>query len=665
MKKRLSALALALVMVMSTVALAAGTEKAINVVPGITLTVDGQKVTPTNSAGQPIEVFASEGATYLPLRYLAEKLGMAVDWNQETMTASVKTAPAFEQTVDWAAEYDVIVVGLGAAGCSTAITAAQEGAKVLVLEKAPEGHAGGNSAVCMQWAGFVEDKEQAITYMKSMREGFQTPTDEMISSYVDALSLNEQWLKDLGAPRVTRHARDEFPDMDGAGGIIILTVDGNMGIAGPGALKGSGALYKFLKKSVEELDNVDIWYEAPGQHLIQDKNTGIVHGVQAEVDGKSVNIRARNGVVLACGGYEANQRMAEDYNDFTDATSLAYAIYNTGDGIVMAQEAGARLWHMSNLVGPNPGYRFESGAMTFGAVASNTVNLGADGTIYKSWGASKHGKAYFYGNYVTAGYPNYTWAVYDSETVKLAPAHNSFSEGNQWEIEHGYFQTGKTLEELAQVTGMPVDALKTSIEEYNKTAKDPIVKAPYYALRISHSVGNTQGGPERDTEGRVIDLQGNPIPHLYEAGELGDIWSHCYQASCNIGGGLAFGRISGKNAAAAKTDNYQGSVMEGKTAFAPTVVEAKYEAGADQYIGKGEGKSTVPITVRVTKKGDDITKVELLEFWDTPGFSDRAVDETIRQIVEKDAAIVDVTSGATMTSVGIMSAVSDALSQVK
>ena len=153
-------------MVMSTVALAAGTEKAINVVPGITLTVDGQKVTPTNSAGQPIEVFASEGATYLPLRYLAEKLGMAVNWDQSTMTASVVTGPAFEQTVDWDAEYDVIVVGLGAAGCATAITAAQEGAKVLVLEKAPEGHAGGNSAVCMQWAGFVEDKEQAITYMK-------------------------------------------------------------------------------------------------------------------------------------------------------------------------------------------------------------------------------------------------------------------------------------------------------------------------------------------------------------------------------------------------------------------------------------------------------------------------------------------------------------------
>ena len=56
----------------------------------------------------------------------------------------------FEQTIDWDAEYDVIVVGLGAAGCSTAIEASSLGAKVLVLEKAPEGYVGGNSAICAQ-----------------------------------------------------------------------------------------------------------------------------------------------------------------------------------------------------------------------------------------------------------------------------------------------------------------------------------------------------------------------------------------------------------------------------------------------------------------------------------------------------------------------------------
>lgn len=84
----------------------------------------------------------------------------------------------------------------------------------------------------------------------------------------------------------------------------------------------------------------------------------------------------------------------------------------------------------------------------------------------------------------------------------------------------------------------------------------------------------------------------------------------------------------------------------------------------NKYVNRNNPEA-VPMTVRVTKNGNDITKVEILEFWDTPGFSDRAVDQTIAQIVERDTAIVDVVSGATMTSVGIMSAVSDALAQAK
>ena len=59
--------------------------------------------------------------------------------------------------------------------------------------------------------------------------------------------------------------------------------------------------------------------------------------------------------------------------------------------------------------------------------------------------------------------------------------------------------------------------------------------------------------------------------------------------------------------------------------------------------------------------GEDITNVEILEDWETPGFSDRAKDETVRNIIEKDKAYVDVTSGATMTSVGIMNAVNNAI----
>ncbi len=570
----------------------------------------------------------------------------------------------FEKTIDWDAEYDVIVVGLGAAGCATAIESALLGANVLVLEKAPEGYAGGNSAICMQWCAMVSDKEQAMTYMRSMREDFQTPTDEMIDVYCTELMNNEQWLKDLGGPNVQPFTQVEFPDMEGAGGIYPLTIDGNNGF-GAGGLKPSGALYKFLKGRVESFDNITVWYEAPAKHLVQDKATRVVHGVEAEIDGEPVLIRARGGVVLCCGGYENNARMLEDYNDVHDWPPLGFCNYNTGDGILMAQECGARLWHMANIVGPNTGYRFYNNAMTFGASSGMGMLIGGDGTIFTNIGRSGHGKMLFYGTRKQYLYPQRTFAIFDKNSVGMMTIHNSFSAGNEWEIEHGYFTIAASIEELAALIEVPADALAASVEKFNETARAPIVEGPFYSIPISPCIGNTQGGPERGLGGEVIALDGTPIPHLYEAGELGDIWSHCYQASCNIGGGLAFGRISARNAVAGIGDTWEGSVLEGKTPYERKVEEKVFEAGENQYIGKGLGKSTVPMTVRVTMVDGDITDVEILEDWETPGFTDRAKEQTIAQIIEADDAIVDVISGATMTSVGIMNAVYDALEGAK
>ena len=99
---------------------------------------------------------------------------------------------SFERTVAWDAEYDVIVIGFGAAGATASVTAADAGAKVLLLEKAPEALAGGNSRVCMQWMGYVapEDHDKAVAYMKALRGDFLTPSDAIIESYISGLSQN-------------------------------------------------------------------------------------------------------------------------------------------------------------------------------------------------------------------------------------------------------------------------------------------------------------------------------------------------------------------------------------------------------------------------------------------------------------------------------------------
>ena len=99
---------------------------------------------------------------------------------------------AFERSVEWDSEYDVIVVGLGGAGCATAITAADAGAKVLVLEKAPEGYSGGNSNICMQWICYTEDPEGVRTYFEQLRGGYETPSDAILDVYIDEMQKNKE-----------------------------------------------------------------------------------------------------------------------------------------------------------------------------------------------------------------------------------------------------------------------------------------------------------------------------------------------------------------------------------------------------------------------------------------------------------------------------------------
>lgn len=117
----------------------------------------------------------------------------------EEASGAASNDAVFENTIEWDAEFDVIVAGFGAAGAASAITAADEGASVLLLEKATEGHAGGNSAVCKQLICYTPDKELAKTYVRSMRGNFLTPTDEMIDAYVEEVSKNWDWCVEMGA----------------------------------------------------------------------------------------------------------------------------------------------------------------------------------------------------------------------------------------------------------------------------------------------------------------------------------------------------------------------------------------------------------------------------------------------------------------------------------
>ena len=153
---------------------------------------------------------------------------------------------AFEKTVNWDAEYDAVVIGFGGAGASVAITAAYAGAKVLLLEKAPEGKAGGNSVICMQWICGTSDKAETVKYIKALRGKYTTPSDEMIELYVDGMAENFDWIKSLGAEDPQYFNYCEFPELEGSSSFTPFTVAGNTGMSAT-AFGGDGAAYHLLK----------------------------------------------------------------------------------------------------------------------------------------------------------------------------------------------------------------------------------------------------------------------------------------------------------------------------------------------------------------------------------------------------------------------------------
>jgi hypothetical protein len=140
-----------------------------------------------------------------------------------------------------------------------------------------------------------------------------------------------------------------------------------------------------------------------------------------------------------------------------------------------------------------------------------------------------------------------------------------WSPDNSAELAKGWIKRAATMKELASMLGLPPTVLQDTVGRWNAHCQNgadtdfgrtmmlsPIQAAPFYALELSPSMLNTQGGPRRNTRSQIVHPDGSPIPRLYSAGELGSIYSYMYQGTGNIGECLAFGRIAGRHAAAEK-----------------------------------------------------------------------------------------------------------------
>ena len=138
-----------------------------------------------------------------------------------------------------------------------------------------------------------------------------------------------------------------------------------------------------------------------------------------------------------------------------------------------------------------------------------------------------------------------------------------WSADNSRELAKGWVKKADSLAALAAAIGLDPAVLAETVGRWNracdagrdpefgrKLMMAPLGDGPFYAIELAPSMLNTQGGPRRNERAQIVRPDGSPIPRLYSAGELGSIYSYLYQGTGNIGECLAFGRVSGRNAAA-------------------------------------------------------------------------------------------------------------------
>jgi succinate dehydrogenase/fumarate reductase flavoprotein subunit len=482
---------------------------------------------------------------------------------------------------------DVVVIGFGDAGASAAISAHAEGAEVLVLDKQPAQDRRPNSRYAAGFFTVPRDVDGAVEYLSSLyRVNGEDVDPALVRTWAKETADNPQWIVEQGGASVVAFTEAEHTTVDGYRSIDIH----RFRRPSTGELTGC-PLFTFLDELVRAR-GIEVAHDSAAQWLLTDA-TGRVTGVQALQAGRTVTIGAGRGVVLATGGFEFNDRLKTQYLPMWPVHFYGSPA-NTGDGLAMAVDVGAELWHMNVWPGylvahlPDSGY---PGGLPIDLWAAGAFNAPPDADVAGSIFTDGAGRRFTpepnrqHTLHLEVGglqaqtlrHPRIpAWWVFDERrrvkgpllSTRMGPAgpigEIVWSADNLAEIERGWVRRAPTVRALAQACGMDPDVLQDSVTVFNADCRvgedtrfgraphtlTELDEPPYYAVQLWPGGSHTPGGPRRDADARIWSVRGAPIPGLYGAGELGSMYGLLYPA----GGGsvaecLAFGRIAGRNAA--------------------------------------------------------------------------------------------------------------------
>ena len=498
---------------------------------------------------------------------------------------------------DVEATYDVVVLGGGGAGLTASITAAQNGAKVILVEKA--GSLGGNTLIAGQGFNACDPERQANTEMSEALLGqlksyldldpadfgafaevletvkgqindyiasgsttlFDSPELHMLHTYMGGkrTGLDGTVIEpDLELARTfATNALDALEWAESIGAQWNDTTSTILGAMWPRSHGLANGNVITILTDAAKANGVEIVTDTRANDLIVEN--GKVVGVKATTsEGANVTLHANSGVVLATGGFSANAPMVVEYNNYwpglSDTMPSTNAPTITG-GIVMAKAVGA------DLVGMGFAQLMPSSHPVDGSLFSGIWGS-AETQVFVNKEGKRYVNEYAERDVLSKAALEQTDGIFyiicDNKIAKNADVAGMEAKGN--------VVVADTLEELAEKLGIPADTFVETIERYNSfvdAQKDDdfgkplfgekIDEAPFVATPRSPSLHHTMGGVKIDTNTHVISTEGNVIDGLYAAGEV----TGGLHAGNRLGGNamtdfLVFGRIAGENAAKAE-----------------------------------------------------------------------------------------------------------------
>ena len=446
--------------------------------------------------------------------------------------------PKEDKTVDT----DIVIIGAGGAGMTAAIMVHQAGKNFVLLEKMP--YAGGNTTKATGGMNAAEthyQKEQgiedstALFAADTMKGGHALNDPALVAVMANQSAGAIDWLDTIGA---------SLPKISYSGGASVNRIHAPEDGSGVG-----GYLVDRFSAKLDEL-GVEILFDTAATELLVD-GEGKICGVKAEGADANYTFNCK-AVILATGGFGANEEMYTQYRPDLKGTVTTNAPGATGDGIVMAQALGADLVDIEQI------QLHPTVEQTTSMLITESVR--GDGAILVNQSGVRFTNELLTRDAVSAAEleqeGQYAWIIFDQNLRDHLKATEKY-------VKSGITVQADTIEGLAELLEIDPDTLAKTLDDWNgyvKDQRDPdfgrttgmdadLTTPPYYAIKIAPGIHHTMGGVKIDTSAQVINTEGKPIPGLFAAGEVtGGVHGGNRLGGNAVADIVIFGRIAAESA---------------------------------------------------------------------------------------------------------------------